>query len=181
MALIRCIECGKSISETAAKCPHCQTDAPIGVNCGICREKDRASSLLAFRAMYRQAKDIQVHRECVESLFSENATCWECGNAIWDGQNWHNGLRRWTLNTKSPNSERLTTEDWPGGHCPHCGANDALANRGLCQACFLPAVKRLHELTNRKDLLYQGDYHVRCARALEQEITAPKKPWWKFS
>ena len=179
MPLIECIECGKSVSETAAQCPSCQTDVPMGVNCAICRQRDRSSSLLAFRAMYSQAKDIQVHRECVESLFSGDGTCWECGSVLWNGQNWEHSLRQWTLNTKSPNSERLTTNDWPGGYCPHCGASDALANRGLCQACFLPAINRVHELVERK-WGYLGHYHVRCATAFEREVTVPKKPWWKL-
>src|SRR5574340_113394 len=36
--LIKCIECGESISNTAAKCVHCGTNCPQGMECTVCRK-----------------------------------------------------------------------------------------------------------------------------------------------
>ena len=183
MALVNCIECGELVSDTATECPPCKKVAPMGVNCAICRQIDKASSLLTFQAMYGLGQKIQVHCECVKSLFSRDATCWECGDMVWNGQNWEEGLRGWTLNRRSPNSERLETNDWPGGHCPHCGAKDALANRGLCQGCLLPAVSRVHDLIyldSKGSYQKRGHYHLPCARVRQPLMTEIKKTWWKF-
>lgn len=70
MALKPCIDCGNQTSDTAQKCPKCQSEHPHGVDCLICKRQG-GTSLSIKAAVTKSAYDGShpyYHVECIERI-----------------------------------------------------------------------------------------------------------------
>ena len=87
MPLIRCLECGREISDGAPKCPGCSTTLPKGVGCEICFDvlpASRAQKCVRVH-QYTDGDSQQehfAHTACIERFFSvpDDYACPDCGS-----------------------------------------------------------------------------------------------------
>lgn len=156
MALIKCYDCGHTISDSAIPCPRCRTISVRGVQCEICNERMRESESI-FRPMGYGFGQRQVHHKCGRILFGYGGQCRECSRNIWASSFWQN--RTWTGSLRSAISDleavamrhrRSPWEwatDWGIPHpreCSNCGVYDPLRFKGICATCRLPIYEQLH-------------------------------------
>lgn len=55
--LVNCLECGKTVSSEAPRCPHCRTNYPIGVKCIVCCQNLKRSESLKITKEYGGAEN----------------------------------------------------------------------------------------------------------------------------
>ncbi len=55
--LVSCFECGKTVSSQAPRCPHCDTNYPIGVKCTVCCQLLKRSEALKIKKEYGGAEN----------------------------------------------------------------------------------------------------------------------------
>jgi hypothetical protein len=150
MAIIKCIECGKQVTDTINVCIHCQNN-PFGVRCYLCGQ-----SLAESKASRKSSN--YYHAECMDQFLFQFASvntnwlkCPECGKTIPD----------------PPNTEQLleTIDGYNYSHafmpCPFCGFTKVLGYKGECVKCHLPVYGSLH----------------RYSELQTKAGPAPKDPW----
>lgn len=144
MSLLKCVECGGTVADSAANCPHCSTPHFKGLACRICGEVMRVSDKDSVRH-----QDLFYHRKCVSQIFADlpDYKCPECGKP-------RSGLVEDHLRGNSLFYER----------CRGCGAELRLVV-GDCHGCGL-AVLANHQWkrVTEKDGAETADwlYHTRC-------------------
>lgn len=201
--LINCAECGKQISDTVEKCPHCGGN-PKSVRCTLCgnflpesRAKENTYfGINKFSQPYRIEK-VFYHPECIERFKSEylnlsglKIACPECHRDLSNAIN-QDGLLPRALRSSS------TALEVPES-CPSCGYRrifeeyrSGLKYPAQCSKCHLPVYRGLHsyceawmryydrvrEQFSTKDeaTLAASRHHPLCTTGFEEE-----HPEWRY-
>jgi len=119
MALTKCMECSRSISDSAGACPSCGTKDPFGVTCELCscllRRSDGVTSTRMRRSGYEYVSDsIVAHQNCIQRFFTlpSSITCTDCGLHLAGADPIYDAQALWSVS-----KDREFT-------CPRCGARD---------------------------------------------------------
>jgi hypothetical protein len=157
MALIKCFDCGASISESARQCPKCGSYNVKGVQCVICGKRMKASESAMRHTTQRHT---HMHNRCGASLFDNRGHCRECGRTIWGGwgSDWVSDLMHIFLSISAESQSGDSYSGPKGGShpCRKCGVLDPLSYRGICTSCGLPIFGQLHEVSTI------GTQHRQC-------------------
>ena len=155
--LIPCIECGRNISPSANKCPHCGNTDPLGVQCFDCGQRLKRAASTLFGS---SSEHVNFHHECLAGFASnyfspsEQLKCKDC-HAILTFLPPVGDIRWATQSIKMP--------------CPKCGCRIPIGQRrsynGLpptCRYCFeeIYSFQPIRHDTSDPDS--PDRYHVLC-------------------
>lgn len=78
--LISCVECNRSISSEATRCPHCDTGWPRGLQCKVCLKPGKASEMAPYNDF---GKIVYLpHPSCREAVLATDMACPTCKQPI---------------------------------------------------------------------------------------------------
>ena len=147
MVLIKCFDCGASISESAHQCPKCRSYNVKGVKCVICGKLMKASE-----SPMKNTPDshwAHIHNRCGANLFNNRGRCRECGRTIWGGwgSSWSSDLMLILLSVSEGSRDSYSGPKGGSHACRKCGVLDPLSYRGICTKCGLPIFGQLHQVS----------------------------------
>jgi len=154
--LVKCIDCGHSISRSAHRCPKCNSGIPHGVQCCFCKALLKSGDAIHWRSYYS-------HRECFETLFAvpPDLACPDCG---------HTFPFTWLLDEGAQQLD-------PGPlvrlrPCPECGHDNPLGGVSRCAFCYLFMFDSFQELERWES--GAARCHSRCLVARHSRSPAPR-------
>ena len=118
--LTPCLYCSSQISASAAVCPKCKEDTPLGLECVFCQQRGRRDQVIPLRS---SRPTNYSHQVCLKQYFSipDGFTCPDCHSPL--------------VGKIAPRS--LISETPPA--CPQCGNPSLFTTSDLrCRDCSLP-------------------------------------------
>jgi hypothetical protein len=179
--LVRCAECGHSISSSASQCPKCNDKQPFVNVCAFCDQefKDRRTESIALpnlRNIHRYGLDIPLlyyHHKCIGSILPKTK-CRDCGNVIDIRSEFQKNIDR-------------KTHLYDKFSCPDCGCQNPFDDHFSnirCDSCGLPIYKLIHKKissrrnSNSLDKLRQYYFHSACCNTeTAKQITQYCNEW----
>ena len=154
--LTTCIECGHTVSLSAATCPSCNSRLFKGQTCAICLQRAKENEVVKLYSDYTY-----YHPSCIRDLFQprRQLNCKDCGEALppfpiggidapftWP-----------SISANIPYGVK-TIEQGPIT-CKKCGSRDPIEKIAECGLCSLPVFS--YQAWIKVDHLY-SKYHEKC-------------------
>jgi hypothetical protein len=153
--LVNCVSCGKSVSRSAGRCPHCGTDDPVGVLCFKC-----GGRLAKGKADCFGQYPVYLHHECMIALsrefFSPQSSlyCRDCGSQ---------------LTNTAPIGDVAWVFGYPEKPCPKCGCMNPIKTKtwpkSQCSFCLKKIYHFQPSRSKKADGINNSYYHVPCFKA----------------
>lgn len=155
--LIACIECGRHVSDSVKKCPHCAGN-PKGEECRLCgRQVAQSKARSFFFSDWRgQTAHPHYHAACLDHFKNEYLNL---KHSMWNCPECHNDLAQGiTQDSLLPIPLRSSREAKEPKLCPFCGYKlRAFEQVGSCTRCKLPIYRGLHAFLEGHGPLWRSD------------------------